>query len=224
MPPKSDEQQTTAKIALAAKKKGPTAVSKLKEPAKSMAKMTIAQLEKFAKGKIKKEPVKESITMQQPVQQQQRMPQQMVQQIEPQMTSHEHPGCEDNVGEIFVVLKPTPDSTPEDMVHQTHAFGMGQYDPTKVHGIYQDGEEANIVAEAACNELYKHMKEVEDKKHAVTEKIEKMIAKMHKGVNSSMKSGKEEDAQNLLGKISSLRERHKMVQSSKKELKPREEK
>ena len=223
MPPKSDEQQTTAKIALAAKKKGPTAISKLKDPAKSMAKMTIAQLEKFAKGKIKKEAVKESITMQQPVQQQQ-MPQQMMQQMEPEMPSHEHPGCEDSVGDIFVVLKPTPDAGPEDLVHQTHAFGMGQYDPTKVYGVYQDGEEANIVAEAACNELYKHMKEVEDKKHSVTEKIERMIAKMQREVNNHMKSGNDQHAQMMLEKISGLRNQHKMVQSSKKELKPREEK
>lgn len=211
MPPKSDEQKTTAKIALAAKKKGPTAVSKLKDPAKSMAKMTIAQLEKFAKGKIKKESVKESITMQQPAMQQ-------------QMPSYEHPGCEDTVGDIFVVMKPGPEDTPEKLVQPTHAFGMQQFDPMQVHGVYNDQEEANMVAEAACNELYKHMKEVEDKKHTITEKIEAMIRKMQKEVNRCMQEGNEGMAQEMLQKISHLRERHKMVESSKKQIKPLEEK
>jgi len=174
----------------------------------------------------KKESVKESIMMQQPTHHQtaQQVMQQMPQQMEPEMPSHEHPGCEDNIGDIYVVMKPTPESQPEDIIHQTHAFGIGQYDPTQVHGIYQDGEEANIVAEAACNELYKHMKEVEDKKHAVTEKIERMIAKMQREVNNHMKSGKDESAKMILEKISGLRERHKMVHSSKKELRPIEKK
>lgn len=162
----------------------------------------------------KKESVKESITMQQPI----------MQQMQQQMPSHEHPGCEDMVGDIFVVLKPTPEDTPQNLVQPTHVFGMGQFDPAKVHGVYNDEEEANIVAEAACNELYKHMKEVEDKKNSITEKIDGMIRKMHKQVNRYMQEGNEGAAQMMLEKISNLRERHKMVETSKKEIKPLEEK
>lgn len=162
----------------------------------------------------KKEVVKESITMQQPV----------MQQMSQQMPSYEHPGCEDTVGDIFVVMKPGPGDTPDKLVQPTHTFGMQQFDPTQVHGVYNDQEEANMVAESACNELYKHMKEVEDKKHSITEKIGGMIRKMQKEVNRCMERGDERTAQMMLEKISGLRERHKMVEASKQEVKPLEEK
>ena len=173
----------------------------------------LAALHIADKKTSKKESVRESITMQQ-------MPQQM----EPQVQSYEHPGCEDTVGDIFVVMKPTPDDSPVDIMHPTHAFGMHQFDPTQVHGVYNDEEEANMVAEATCNELYKHMKEIEDKKHTVTEKIQHMISKMQREVNKHMKSGKEREAQMMLEKISNLRNKHKSVQASKQEIKPLEEK
>lgn len=210
--PTSEKQKGAAKAAYGAVKKGAVAVSKLKGPAKSMAKsMSKPELKKMATGPIKKESVKESITMQQPAMQQ-------------QMPSYEHPGCEDTVGDIFVVMKPGPEDTPEKLVQPTHAFGMQQFDPMQVHGVYNDQEEANMVAEAACNELYKHMKEVEDKKHTITEKIGAMIRKMQKEVNRCMQEGNEGMAQEMLQKISHLRERHKMVESSKKQIKPLEEK
>ena len=101
---------------------------------------------------------------------------------------------------------------------------MHQFDPAQVHGVYNDGEEANIVAEAACNELYKHMKEVEDKKHSITEKIQAMISKAQRKVNDHMKLGEDDRASMMLEKISGLRERHRQVHASKQELKPREEK
>lgn len=210
--PTSEKQKGAAEAAYGAVKKGAAAVSKLKGPAKSMAKsMSKPELKKMATGPIKKESVKESITMQQPVMQQ-------------QMPSYEHPGCEDTVGDIFVVMKPGPEDTPDKLVQPTHAFGMQQFDPMQVHGVYNDQEEANMVAEAACNELYKHMKEVEDKKHNITERIGTMIRKMQKKVNKCMQEGNEMLAQETLQKISSLRERHKMVEASKKEIKPLEEK
>jgi hypothetical protein len=210
--PTSEKQKGAAGAAYGAVKKGTAAVNKLKGPAKSMAKsMSKPELKKMATGPIKKEPVKESITMQQPVMQQMQQ-------------SYEHPGCEDTIGDIFVVMKPGPEDTPEKLVQPTHAFGMQQFDPMQVHGVYNDQEEANMVAEAACNELYKHMKEVEDKKHSITEKIGRMIKEMQKQVNRHMQEGNEGGAQETLQKISSLRERHKMVQASKKEIKPLEEK
>ena len=214
MPAKSENQQTTARIALAAKKKGPAAVSKLKSPAKSMAKMSVPELEKFAKGKIKKESVKESITMQQP----------RMGQMQQQMPSHEHPGCEDNIGDIFVVLKPTPEDTPQKLVHSTNVFGMGQYDPSSIHGIYNNEEEANIVAEAACNELYKTMKALEEKKHTVINRLDKTIREFQKRVNRCMEAGDDGKAQHYLQKISELRNQHKVVEASRKEIeKPEEE-
>ena len=213
--PTSEKQKGAAGAAYGAVKKGAAAVSKLKGPAKSMAKsMSKPELKKMATGPIKKETVKESITMQQPV----------MQQMQQQVPSYEHPGCEDTIGDIFVVMKPGPEDTPEKLVQPTHAFGMHQFDPMQVHGVYNDQEEANMVAEAACNELYKHMKEVEDKKHSITEKIGKMIRGMQKEVNRCMQEGNEGKAQETLQKISHLRERHKMVEASKKEIKPLEEK
>lgn len=212
--PTSEKQKGAAGAAYGAVKKGAAAVSKLKGPAKSMAKsMSKPELKKMATEPIKKKSVKESITMQQPVMQQRQ-----------QMSNYEHPGCEDTVGDIFVVMKPGPEDTPDRLVQPTHAFGMQQFDPMQVHGVYNDQEEANMVAEAACNELYKHMKEVEDKKHNITEKIGGMIRKMQKEVNRCMQEGDERGAQMMLEKISSLRERYKMVEASKKEIKPLEEK
>ncbi len=195
-----------------------------KKAAKTMSKKSVQDYV-HTKGKLpkkvtKKKSVKESIMMQRPINQmQQRMPHEM----EPQMPNHEHPGCEDTVGQIFVVLKPTPDTSPEDMVHPTHIFGMGQHDPMNIHGVYHDEDEANMVAEAACNEMYKHMKEVEDKKHAVTEKISKMIKELQKRVNSCMEGGLDEKAQQYIHKISELRHKHEIVETSKKPIEKPEE-
>jgi len=218
MPATSDKQRKFMNVVAAAQKGDKGVTGAAKKAAKTMTKKSVQDFA-HTKGKLPKKAVKESITMQQPV-----MQQPVMQQMQQQMPSHEHPGCEDKVGQICVVMRPGPEDSPADIVHPTHVFGMQQFDPTQVHGIYGDEEEANMVAEAACNELYKHMKEVEDKKHAVTEKIERMIAKMQREVNNHMKAGNDPKAQMMLEKISGLRNRHKMVQSSKKELKPREEK
>lgn len=144
----------------------------------------------------------------------------------------DHPGCEDKVGKIFVVLKPNPESSPEDLVHHTHAFGMGQFEPQGVHGVYNDENEANLVAEAACTELRKHLEEVEGKKHTVVEKIDKMIKKLQSEINAHMKEASEmpegadkahELAERKMTTIKGLRERRKMVEASKKELIKKEE-
>ena len=144
-----------------------------------------------------------------------------------------HPGCEDKVGEIFVVLKPGPESSPEDIVHQTHAFGMGQFEPQGVHGVYNDENEANLVAEAACTELRKHLEEVEGKKGTVTKKIDKIIEKLQKEINSHMQEASEvperaDEAHSLaerkMATIKGLREKRKMVEASKKPLPEKEEK
>lgn len=145
----------------------------------------------------------------------------------------DHPGCEDKIGQIFVVLKPGPESSPEDLVHQTHAFGMGQFEPQGVHGVYNDENEANLVAEAACTELHKHLEEVESKKHTVVEKIDKMINKLQKEINTHMKEASEMPegadkahalAEKKMADIKGLREKRKMVEASKKPLPEKEEK
>ena len=152
---------------------------------------------------------------------------------EKMMQDHwEHPGCEDKIGDIFVVLRPNPESSPEDLVHKTHAFGMGQFEPQGVHGVYNDENEANLVAEAACTELRKHLEEVEGKKHTVVEKIDKIISKLQKEINTHMKEASEmpesadkahELAERKMTTIKGLRERRKMVEASKKELIKKEE-
>lgn len=152
---------------------------------------------------------------------------------QPAMENHwEHPGCEDKVGKMFVVLKPSPDSTPADIVHQTHAFGMGQFEPHGVHGVYTDKDEADLVAEAVCNELYKHLSEVEKKKDTVLEKINKHIARLQKEINAHMKDATEipemaerhhQLAERKMQMIKGLRDKHKMVKSAKKELPKKDE-
>jgi|688.fasta_scaffold91896_4 hypothetical protein len=145
----------------------------------------------------------------------------------------DHPGCEDRIGKVFVVLKPGPESMPKDIVHQTHAFGMGQFDPQSVHGVYTEKDEANLVAEAACMELRKHLSEVEKKKDTVLEKIDKHIARLQKEINAHMKDATDipemsekhhELAERKMGMIRNLREKHKMVKSAKKQLPEIEEK
>lgn len=144
----------------------------------------------------------------------------------------EHPGCEDKVGKIFVVMKPTPGVTSAEIVHPTHAFGVGQYDPQSVHGVYNDEEEANIVAEAACNELYKRLTELEKKKDHVIEKLDSHILKLQKEINAHMKEATEKPeesemhhqlAEKKMNIIKGLRTKHKMVRSSKKDLPKKEE-
>jgi hypothetical protein len=146
--------------------------------------------------------------------------------------SWEHPGCEDKIGKMFVVLKPSPESTPEDIVHQTHAFGMGQFEPHGVHGVYADKDEADLVAEAACTELYKHLSEVEKKKDHVIGEIEKHIARLQKEINAHMKEatnspelaeGHHGLAEKKMNVIRALRSKHKMVKEAKKELPKKEE-
>ena len=150
-----------------------------------------------------------------------------------QPQSWDHPGCEDKVGQIFVVLKPGPESSPEDMVHQTHAFGTGQFEPQGVHGVYGDEAEANLVAEAACTELRKHLEEVEGKKGTVTGKIDKIIEKLQKEINLHMKEASEipesadkshDLAERKMAQIKGLREKRKIVEASKKPLPEKEEK
>ena len=144
-----------------------------------------------------------------------------------------HPGCDDQIGDIFVVLKPTHASNAQDIMHKTHAFGVHQFDPHTVHGVYGDEGEANLVAEGAVRDLHKHLTKVEKKKDTILEKIGKKIHALQKEINNHMKSAsarpEESDTHHMLAEkkmnvIRNLRDKHKMVKASKKELPKKDEK
>lgn len=144
-----------------------------------------------------------------------------------------HPGCEDVIGDIYVVLKPTANSKASDMVHKTHAFGVHQFDPHTVHGLYNDEGEASIVAEGGLKELHKRLAKLEKKKDSVLERIGKHIHKLQKEINDHMKNAnakpEEADAHHMLaekkmGLIRGLRDKHKMVKAAKKELPKKDDK
>jgi hypothetical protein len=144
----------------------------------------------------------------------------------------DHPGCEDSIGKIFVVLKPTPETSPVDLVHPTHAFGMGQFNPQGVHGIYNDEEEANIVAEAAQANLHKQLAELESKKDHVLDEISKRIDKLQREINSHMKEATQipemserhhQLAEKKMNVIKGLRDKHRIVKASRKELPKKDE-
>lgn len=144
-----------------------------------------------------------------------------------------HPGCEDTIGDIYVVLKPNNDSSAQDLVHQTHAFGMGQFDPHSVHGVYGDEGEAQLVAEGAVKDLHKHLTTVEKKKDMALSKIAKHVKKLQSEINGHMKdaSARPEEAdmhhqlaEKKMATIKGLRDKHKVISASKKELPKKDKK
>lgn len=146
---------------------------------------------------------------------------------EPVVNAYEHPGCDDQIGDVHVVLKPGPESKIEDILHKTHAFGVHQFDPQTVHGIYGDEGEANLVGEGAIRELHKHLTKMEKKKDMVLEKIGKRIHLLQKEINNHMKSANERPeeadahhvlAQRKMDSIRELRGKHKVVKESKRAL------
>lgn len=152
---------------------------------------------------------------------------------EPVINDYVHPGCDDQIGDVHVVLKPGPESKIEDILHKTHAFGVQQFDPQTVYGIYSDEGEANLVGEGAIKELYKHLTKMEKKKDTVIEKIGKRIHFLQKEINNHMKSANERPeeadahhvlAQRKMDSIRELRNKHKVVKESKKTLPVKNEK
>ena len=144
-----------------------------------------------------------------------------------QEPSWDHPGCDDKVGKMFVVLKPTPGTSHEDLVQETHCFGMGQFDPMAVHGVYGNVEEANLVAEAATAELHKHLAKIEKKKEHVMNEIERHIARLQKEINVHMKEATDAPelseghhglAEKKMNMIKGLRDKHKAIKATKKEV------
>ena len=146
---------------------------------------------------------------------------------EPVVNAFVHPGCDDQIGDVHVVLKPGPESKIEDILHKTHAFGVHQFDPQSVHGVYSDEGEANLVGEGAIRELQKHLVRMEKKKDTIIEKIGKKIHSLQKEINNHMKSANERPeeadahhvlAQRKMDSIRELRNKHKIVRESKRAL------
>lgn len=152
--------------------------------------------------------------------------------MENHLAGFEHPGCDDKVGHIYVVLKAAPEMPVDNMVHKTHAFGVNQFEPSTVHGLYSDEDEANLVAEAAVADLHKRLKKLEEKKDLVLGKLDRHINRLQKEVNHHMKHAGENPeeadhhhmmAERKMAMIKGLRGKHKMVKEAKKELPKKEE-
>ena len=144
-----------------------------------------------------------------------------------------HPGCEDKIGDIFVVLKPKADSEPENIIQKTHAFGMGHINPMGVHGVYGEEDEATLEAESAIREHRKKLNKLEEKKAQVVNKLNKHISKLHKEVKHHLEEAiktpdiaesHHSQAKLKMERIKHLSEKRKMVENSKKPLPKKAEK
>ena len=210
MPAVSKAQQQAAGAALAAKEKGKT--TGLKGAAKTMAKMTKKELEKIASTKHKGLPkhVKESVEEQQMVE-----------------GSSETPNLIQDL-EFWVVEKAArPSEAPTDLVFKSDPIHfarqiMAGLDPANVLGFYLDENEAMDAAHDEVSSVFEAAKNLEEKKHMTTSKIEEAIKELQKEVNRCMEEGKDQRAQQVLQKIAELRSKHKMVEASKKPLEEKE--
>lgn len=207
MPAKSIAQQQAAGAALAAKEKG--TASGLKGASKEMAKMSKKELEKIASTKhkdkpkhVKKKKLKES--------------------LEEAPTSP----VVDTV-EFYVVERPkSPTENPLMLVHKADPFMfarqvMGGLRPEEVYGFYLDEDEAMSVAHDQVEAVMEAAKSLEEKKIQVTSKIEEVIKKMQKEINSCLEEGSDESmlkAETMIEKIKELRMKGKVVEASKKQI------
>ena len=213
MPAVSKAQQQAAGAALAAKEKGDA--KGLKGAAKSMAKMSKAELEKIASTKHKGLPkhVKESIE-------------------ETAMMDEAMQGFTDNVY-FWMVEKPEANgANPLALVYPEDEQGMdpftfakivmGGLTPNQVYGFYTSKDDALNAAHDVVVAVNEAAKALEAKKMDVSSKIEETIKKLQKEVNRCMDEGDDMGAQQKLERISQLREKYNMVEASKKPLEDEE--
>jgi hypothetical protein len=101
----------------------------------------------------------------------------------------------------------------------------------QIHGYYSTQEEAMKVANTLLTDKMASQKSLEEKKSQVVDKIDKVIAKLQKEINDHMKmtteAPEEADkyhsmAETKMSKIKELREKHKAVAASKKQLQEKE--
>lgn len=102
----------------------------------------------------------------------------------------------------------------------------------KIYGYYEDHSEAEEVANELVKELYEKASMLEEKKAQVTDALQKKIDELQKKAEEHLKLAKKEpehaekhhdQAEAILARIKVLRKKHKVVEGSKKEVKPLEE-
>ncbi len=64
------------------------------------------------------------------------------------------------------------------MVHQSDVFGVNQFSPENIHGVYNDGDRATGIAEKLVREMHVSMAQLEEKKGKVSDKLQKAITKL----------------------------------------------
>ena len=142
------------------------------------------------------------------------------------------------------VLNPvTHDENPANLVVRTHVveFGKDLADGRfqnelgtvgRIYGYYLDNSEAEEVANELVKKLHEKATMLEDKKAKVTDALQKKIDELQKKAEEHLKLAKKEpehaekhhdQAEALLARIKVLRKKHKVVEGSKKEVKPLEE-
>ena len=142
------------------------------------------------------------------------------------------------------VLNPvTYDENPTNLVVRTHVvqfgkdFADGRFQNDagvvgKIYGYYLDNEEAEQVAADLIKGLHTQASMLEEKKGKVTDALQKKIDELQKKAEEHLKLAKKEpehaekhhdQAEQLLARIKVLRKKHKVVEGSKKEVKPLEE-
>ena len=139
------------------------------------------------------------------------------------------------------VLNPvTHDDNPANLVVRTHVVQFGKDLANerfenesgivgKIYGYYLDNNEAEQVAYDLVKGLHEKATMLEEKKGKVTDALQKKIDELQKKAEQHLKLAKKEpehaekhhdQAEQLLARIKVLRKKHKVVEGSKKEVKP----
>ncbi len=140
--------------------------------------------------------------------------------------------------EFFVVEKPQSYTQRSgEIMFKSSPFGfakqvMGGLSPEMVHGFYLSEDEASRIAEDLVKKVMEAAQALEEKKADVTGKLDKTIHKLQKEINRHMNEASKDPvaadkhhsmAERKMQMIKALREKHKMVESSKKELPKKDE-
>lgn len=133
------------------------------------------------------------------------------------------------ITELFLVKMPMAGCAMDDMVHQIDPLvGLGGMElaPDQVHGVYQNPETAQTIAEMLCKECMQRETMLEEKKEKTTEKIKRMIDKLEKQRKDHVNMVKE-DPKNaskhrdhvakLATKIDDLISKLEVIEKSKKQ-------
>jgi vancomycin resistance protein YoaR len=132
-----------------------------------------------------------------------------------------------------------PDNKLDELLHEVDPFAFselhstGAVMPEGIHGFYLNKEEAIEEANGQLKAVYEKFAKLEEKKGKVSDKLQKRMATLQKQVNQHLKDAKldpsnadihQTKAEELLAKIRQIRDKHKMVEGSKKPLPKLEEK